>query len=52
MTRYRVTQYDGMERIHSKDYRFKVWARFIAWIYQGQSWPLGLTHFTTTLEEI
>lgn len=48
MSRWRVSQYADGLLIASKVYRSKLWARWIAWLYRGES-PLRVRYYTTTL---
>lgn len=50
--RYRVTQYSallGGAEVASKTYRFKWYARWIKWLYNGPG--AGFDHYRTTLTE-
>lgn len=57
--RYRVTQYrqvkqsslTGWTTEHSKTYRSKLWARWIAWLMAGRGWPDRSTIYRTAIKE-
>lgn len=48
--RFTVTQYNQFGYIHHKSYRFRWYARFVAWLHAGTS-PLGVFTYTTTVTE-
>lgn len=50
MTKYRVTQYADGKYHTSAVYRFRFMARFVAWLYEGES-PLGFVRYRTTITE-
>lgn len=49
--KYRVTQYAHGEYVHSKVYRSKLWARWIAFLVRGPSVTRLLSYSSEITEE-